>query len=163
MKRLTQIIVPLLLLFPALAASQTQDLSVRGQPLDRIAAVVNEGVVLKSQVDQQFAAIVARLRQQEGQMPPEQVIRQQVLERLVLQEIQAQRAERLGVVVSDEMLNSALREVAQRNGIPFDQMPNVLARQGLDYAAYREEMRREMALTLLRQRDVLARIYVSPR
>ena len=143
--------------------AQTQELSARGQQIDKIAAVVNEGVVLKSQVDQQYEAVVARLEGQEGQMPPAQVIRQQVLERLVLQEIQAQRAERLGITVSDEMLNSALRDVAQRNSIPFDQMPMAMARQGIDYAAYREEMRREIALSLLRQRDVLTRIYVSPR
>jgi peptidyl-prolyl cis-trans isomerase SurA len=163
MKRLILLVTPALLLASAAAWSQTQELSARGQQLDRIAAVVNEGVVLKSQVDQQFAAIMARLREQQGQMPPEQVVRQQVLERLVLQEIQAQRAARLGVTVADEMLNNALRDVAQRNGIPFDQMPAVLAQQGVDYASYREDMRREIALTLLRQRDVLARIYVSPR
>ena len=152
-----------LLLMSSGVHAQTQELSTRGQQIDKIAAVVNEGVVLKSQVDQQYEAVVARLKGQEGQMPPAQVIRQQVLERLVLQEIQAQRAERLGIAVSDEMLNTALRDVAQRNGIPFDQMPMAMARQGVDYAAYREDMRREIALSLLRQRDVLTRIYVSPR
>lgn len=151
------------LLLPGVASAQTQELSARGQQLDKIVAIVNEGVVLRSQVDQQVGTIVARLRQQGGQMPPESVIRQQVMERLVLQELQAQRAQRLGIVVSDEMLNTALRDVAQRNGVPFDQMPTMLAQQGIDYAAYREEMRREMAISLLRQRDVYARIYVSPR
>lgn len=163
MKTRSLVLCCALLVASGTAWPQTQELSVTGQQLDKIAAVVNEGVVLKSQVDQQFDAIVSRMRQQNGQMPPEQVIRQQVLERLVLQEIQAQRAARLGVTVSDEMLNSALRDVAQRNGIPFDQMPAALSAQGLDYASYREDMRREMAISLLRQRDVLARIYVSPR
>jgi peptidyl-prolyl cis-trans isomerase SurA len=163
MKYLIPLLTLAFLLVSPGAHSQTQELSSRGQQIDKIAAVVNEGVVLKSQVDQQYAAVVARLKQQEGQMPPEQVIRQQVLERLVLQEIQAQRAERLGIVVSDEMLNTALRDVAERNRIPFDQMPTVMARQGVDYASYREEMRREIAISLLRQRDVIARIYVSPR
>ena len=161
-KRLISLFPALFLLSGAVHA-QTQELSARGQQLDRVAAIVNEGVVLKSQVDQQFDVIVARIREQDGQLPPEKVLRQQVLERLVLQEIQAQRAERLGITVSDEMLNTALRDIAQRNGIPFDQLPNVLAAQGLDYAAYREDMRKEMAIQLLRQRDVLARIYVSPR
>jgi peptidyl-prolyl cis-trans isomerase SurA len=163
MKYLIPLLTLALLLMSSGVHAQTQELSTRGQQIDKIAAVVNEGVVLKSQVDQQYEAVVARLKGQEGQMPPAQVIRQQVLERLVLQEIQAQRAERLGITVSDEMLNSALRDVAQRNSIPFDQMPMAMARQGVDYAAYREEMRREIALSLLRQRDVLTRIYVSPR
>ena len=163
MKYLIPSLTVALLLVSSGVHAQTQELSTRGQQIDKIAAVVNEGVVLKSQVDQQYETVVARLKGQEGQMPPAQVIRQQVLERLVLQEIQAQRAERLGIAVSDEMLNSALRDVAQRNSIPFDQMPTAMARQGVDYAAYREDMRREIALSLLRQRDVLARIYVSPR
>jgi peptidyl-prolyl cis-trans isomerase SurA len=163
MKYLIPLLTLALLLVSPGAHSQTQELSSRGQQLDKIAAVVNDGVVLRSQVDQQYAAVVARLRQQQGQMPPDQVIRQQVLERLVLQEIQAQRAERLGIVVSDEMLNTALRDVAERNHIAFDQMPAIMARQGVDYAGYREDMRREIAISLLRQRDVIARIYVSPR
>ena len=163
MKKLLLSVFPALFLLALTAHAQTQELSAAGRQLDRVAAIVNEGVVLRSQVDQQYDAIAARIREQDGQMPPEQVLRQQVLERLVLQEIQAQRADRLGITVSDEMLNSALRDIAQRNGIPFDQMPNVLASQGLDYAAYREDMRKEMGIQLLRQRDVLARIYVSPR
>jgi len=163
MRTLTTLLATMLLLFAAGAQSQTRELSARGVALDRIVAVVNEGVVLQSEVDGQVAVIAQRLREQGGQQPPERVLRQQVLERLVLQEIQLQRARRLGVNVADEMLNATLRDVAQRNGIPFDQMPAVLAGQGIDYAAYRDEMRKEMTLTLLRQRDVLPRIYVSPR
>ncbi len=74
-----------------------------------------------------------------------------------------QRAGRLGVQVPDEMLNEALRDVAKRNSIPFEQMPTSLAAQGIDYASYREDMRREITMSMLRQRDVIPRIYVSPR
>ena len=163
MRTSTTLLTTMLLLFAAGAQSQTRELSDRGVALDRIIAVVNEGVVLQSEVEAQVTTIAQRLREQGGQQPPERVLRQQVLERLVLQEIQLQRARRLGVNVADEMLNATLRDVAQRNSIPFDQMPTVLAGQGIDYAAYRDEMRKEMTLTLLRQRDVLPRIYVSPR
>jgi peptidyl-prolyl cis-trans isomerase SurA len=104
-----------------------------------------------------------RLRDQGTQMPPADVIRKQVLDRLILQEIQVQRAGRLGVQVPDEMLNEALRDVAERNKIPFEQMPATLEAQGVDYASYRDEMRREIMMQMLRQRDVLPRIYVSPR
>lgn len=145
------------------AAAQTRELSTSGVPLDRVIAVVNEGIVLQSQLDAQTAMITDRLRGQDTQLPPADVIRQQVLERLVIQEIQVQRAARLGVQVPDEMLNEALRDVAKRNSIPFEQMPAALAGQGIDYATYREEMRREITMSLLRQRDVVPRIYVSPR
>lgn len=163
MKTLTFLLAAAIAFAAPGAIAQTRDLSTTGQSLDRIVAVVNEGVVLQSEVDGQVALIMARLREQGGQMPPERVIRQQVLERLVLQEIQLQRAKRLGVTVADEMLNNALRDVARRNNVPFDQMPALLAAQGMDYASYRDDMRREITLSLLRQRDVLPRIYVSPR
>ncbi|HEU4516790.1 MAG TPA: peptidylprolyl isomerase [Steroidobacteraceae bacterium] len=151
------------LLATGAAFAQTRDMSSTGVALDRVIAVVNEGVVLQSQLDQQSTLIAERLRSQGTQLPPADVIRQQVLERLILQEIQVQRAGRLGVQVSDEMLNEALRDVARRNNIDFEQMPNTLEQQGIDYASYREEMRREIMLSLLRQRDVFPRIYVSPR
>ncbi len=138
------------------AGAQTRDMSSTGIALDRVIAIVNEGIVLQSQLDAQTAMIEERLRGQGSQLPPADVIRQQVLERLILQEIQVQRAGRLGVQVPDEMLNEALRDVASRNNIPFEQMPAALETQGVDYAMYREEMRREIMLSMLRQRDVFA-------
>ena len=151
------------LLVPGLALAQTRDMSSTGVALDRVVAIVNDGIVLQSQLDTQSALISERLRSQNTQMPAPDVIRQQVLERLILQEIQVQRANRLGVQVSDETLNEALRDVAKRNNIPFEQMPAALEQQGIDYSTYRDEMRREIVLQLLRQRDVYPRIYVSPR
>jgi peptidyl-prolyl cis-trans isomerase SurA len=145
------------------AAAQTRELGTRGELLDRIAVVVNDGVVLQSQVDQQVAAVTSRLREQGTPLPPASVLRQQITERLVLQEIQLQRAGKIGLRVADEALNNALREVAKQNGIEFAQLPEALAAEGIDYAEYREQMRREMTLSMLRQRDVFARIYVSPR
>ena len=143
--------------------AQTRELSSSGVALDRVVAIVNEGIILQSQLDTQVLFITERLRGQGTELPPPDVIRQQVMERLILQEIQVQRATRLGVQVSDEMLNEALRDVAKRNNIDFEQMPIALEQQGVDYAAYRDEMRREIMLSLLRQRDVVPRIYVSPR
>jgi peptidyl-prolyl cis-trans isomerase SurA len=152
-----------MLLLAGVASGQTRDMSSTGVALDRVIAIVNDGVVLQSQLDSQVALITERLRSQGTKMPPPDVVRQQVLERLILQEIQVQRATRLGVQVPDEMLNEALRDVAKRNNIPFEEMPQALEAQGIDYASYREEMRREITLSLLKQRDVYPRIYVSPR
>jgi len=104
-----------------------------------------------------------RIEQQGQQLPPRNILRQQVLERLVLQELQMQRAERLGVQISDEALNQALTDVASRNGIQFSDLPAALEEQGLDYRSYRDDVRREMTLAQLRQRDVYSRIYLSPR
>ena len=145
------------------AFAQTRDIGSKGDLLDRIAVVVNDGVVLQSQIDSQVEAITHRLREQGTPLPAPSVLRQQITERLVLQEIQMQRAQKIGLRVTDEALNNAIREVAQQNKIEFSELPTALAREGVVYAEYREQMRREMTLSMLRQRDVYARIYVSPR
>jgi peptidyl-prolyl cis-trans isomerase SurA len=145
------------------ARAQTRELTTKGVMLDRVVAVVNDGVVLDSELNEQVAAVTERLRAQKLELPAENVLRQQVLERLVLQEIQSQRAARAGLKVPDDALNNALTEVAQRNNIPLSQLPEALAQQGIDYPSYREEMRKELTLGLLRQRDVLQRISVTPR
>ena len=147
----------------ATAFAQTRELSSSGVLLDRIAAVVNDGVVLVSQLDTQTDEIIERLRKQKTELPPRNVLRQQILERLVVEEIQLQRADRLGIEVSDEMLNGALDDVAKRNNIPFPDLPQALAQQGIDYRNFRDEIRRQMKLQLLRQRDVIGRINISPR
>ena len=143
--------------------AQTREIQGQGQLLDRVAAVVNDGVVLESEVDEQLAAVKERLRAQGQEMPPDTVIRGQIVEHLIVEEIEMQRAERAGLKISDETLNNAMSEVAQRNGISLQQLPQALATQGIDYASYRDSMRRELTLRLLQQRDVVARISVTPR
>jgi peptidyl-prolyl cis-trans isomerase SurA len=149
-------------LLPPASRAQTRDIGVHGEMLDRIAAIVNDGLVLKSELDAQMDAVTRRLQEQKVELPSQSVLKQQVLDRLILQEIQSQHAKRVGLTVSDEQLNSALQEIASRNKIPFDQLPTALATQGVEYKQYREGMRRELTLSTLRQRDVIAHINVSP-
>ena len=150
------------ILLSAASHAQTRDIGVHGELLDRIAAVVNDGLVLKSELDAQMDAVTKRLQEQKVELPSQSVLKQQVLDRLILQEIEAQHAKRVGLTISDEQLNSALQEIASRNKIPFDQLPTALAAQGVDYKQYRESMRRELTLSTLRQRDVISHINVSP-
>jgi len=147
----------------ATAISQTRETSSSGVLLDRVAATVNEGVVLQSELEEQMLIIAGRMRQQNVEMPPQNVMRKQVLDRLVLQELQVQRANRAGIKVSDETLNNALADVAKQNNIPLADLPDALAQQGIEYAGYREQLRKELSMQILRQRDVIARINVSPR
>jgi len=152
-----------LLFFAPAVHAQTRDLATKGLLLDSIAAVVNDGVVLVSELNDEEVLITDRLKQQKLELPPENILRDQVLERLVMQEIEMQRATHAGIKIPDEALNNALQEVAQRNGMTLTQLPDALASQGVDYASYRDEMRKELTLTLLRQRDVLQHIQVTPR
>jgi peptidyl-prolyl cis-trans isomerase SurA len=145
------------------AFAQTRETSSSGVLLDRIAATVNEGVVLQSELDEQMIIITERLKEQKLELPPQNVLRKQVLDRLVLQELQMQRADRAGIKVPDETLNNALNDVANQNHIKLTDLPDALAAQGIDYAGYRDTLRKELAMQILRQRDVIGRINVSPR
>jgi peptidyl-prolyl cis-trans isomerase SurA len=145
------------------AFAQTREASSSGVLLDRVAATVNEGVVLSSELDEQIVMISERMREQKMEPPAQNVLRQQVLDRLVLQELQMQRADRAGIKVSDEVLNNAMQDVAERNKIRLTDLPTALASQGIDYGSFRENMRKELAMQMLQQRDVVQRINVSPR
>lgn len=149
--------------FQGVAQAQTRDLSTQGTLLDRIAAVVNDGVVLESEVDDQMHEVTVRLQAQNMALPADSVLRKQVLDRLILQRIELQQANHDGITISDDQLNSALQDVATRNKIAFSDLPTVLAQQGIDYASYRDQMRQQLTIGLLRQRDVLQRIAVTPR
>jgi peptidyl-prolyl cis-trans isomerase SurA len=158
-------LIAMLCLTIGLSAAQAEQrqLSTRGESLDRIAAVVNDGVVLSSELDAETARIVARLKQQNTELPPPGVLRQQVLDRLVLQELQLQRASRGGLKISDEMLNNALNDIAQRNNVKFSDLPATIEAQGQNYAAFREEVRRDMTIQILQQQAVVANITIPPR
>ena len=143
--------------------AQTRSIGTRGVLLDRIAAVVNDGVVLKSQLDEQMAAVTKRMEDQKVALPPQSVLQKQVLDQLILQEIEEQRAQHIGLSISDEQLNGAIQNIAARNKIPFDQLPTALAAQGIDYKQYRESLRKELTLQALRERDVISRIVVTPQ
>ncbi len=161
---LSAFVVTLAALFAASAAqAQTREASSSGVLLDRVAATVNEGVVLQSELEEQMYIIASRMREQKVDLPPQNVLQKQVLDRLVLQELQMQRANRAGIKVADETLNNALADVAKQNGIPLTELPDALAAQGIDYAGYRDQLRKELAMQILRQRDVISRINVSPR
>jgi peptidyl-prolyl cis-trans isomerase SurA len=155
----------------SVAAPQTRELGSTGELLDGIAAVVENGVVLKSEVQSRLALVLNNFRQQQAQLPaaqrsqlpPLSVLERQVLDQLVLEEIQVQRADRLGIVIGDDLLNQLLATVAQNLNISLEQLPEALAAQHIDYATYREDQRKELMIGQLEQRDVTSRISVAPR
>ena len=145
---------------PAIAAEQLSD---TGEFLDGIAAVVNEGIVLKSDYETALGAIRQRARQGGFNLPPEQILQEQVLERVILDEIMLQRADRIGLQVSDQMLNQVLADVAGNMGGTLSDLPALLASEGVDYQTFRREMRKEVILEQLQRIDVDQRIQVSRR
>jgi peptidyl-prolyl cis-trans isomerase SurA len=147
----------------ASAVTARKELSSHGQMLERVVAVVNDGVVLQGELEGQMREITVRLRSQNIPLPDEDVIRSQVLERLVLEEIQAQHADRAGIKVSDEQVNAAMADIAKRQNLTLEQLPARLAADGIEYAEYRIDLKREIARQILRSRDVVQRINITPR
>jgi peptidyl-prolyl cis-trans isomerase SurA len=153
------------------ASAQDRELGAGGELLEGVAAVVDEGLVLKSELAERLDLVIRNLNNQQAEAPPEQrrplppvaVIEQQVLDQLIVREIQLQRADRVGITVSDDLLNEALSRVAQNLGYTLEELPAVLAAQQIDYTAYREDSRKDLLLEQLEQRDVVARITITPR
>jgi peptidyl-prolyl cis-trans isomerase SurA len=145
--------------------SVADELSETGEFLDGVAAIVNEGVVLKSQFQRQLATIKERAAEQDMQLPPDDVLNEQILERLIVTEIQMQRADRIGLVeqISDQYINSAIQRIADSNGVRFEDMPALLAEDGVAYAEFRESLREELTINELKGIEVTRNIRVSER
>lgn len=130
-------------------------------PLDRIVAIVDNDVIMQSQLDQRLEQVRRTIAQRGAETPPDEVLAQQVLERLISENLQLQLAERSGIRISDEELNQALATIAQRNNLTAEQFREALLRDGLDPQQAREQIRREMMISRVRQRRVAERIQVS--
>jgi peptidyl-prolyl cis-trans isomerase SurA len=137
--------------------------SVNAELLDRVAAIVNEDVVLESELEQRLELVTEQInaRGEDTRLPPENVLKQQVLDRLILESIQTQIAQQQGIRVSDRQLNDALERIAQQNNMTLGQFREALIAEGQDYNAAREQIRREILLSQVQQSNVNRRISVS--
>jgi len=133
------------------------------EPLDKIIAVVNNEVLLESELDSMEQTVRQQLRQRDAAVPPSDVLRKQVLERLIVQRVQIQNASRVGVRVGDDALNAALRQIADNNKLSLREFRNALESDGFDFTDFRESIREEMIISRLRKSQVEDRVIVSDR
>lgn len=147
----------------AAAPLAAEDLSTSGQFLDGVAAIVDEGVIMRSQLREETMTIIRTAEQQQIPLPPPDILEQQIMERLIIKEIQLQRAERIGLTIDDQMLNNVIANIAQEQGLTLANMPQFLASQGVNYQDFRRGVREELTLDQLRRIDVGQRIRVSAR
>ena len=130
-------------------------------PLDRIVVVVNDGVILQTEIDRAIDEALQQIRARGMATPPEDALRAQVLERLILQRLQTQRAQQAGIRIDDKELNEVLTRIAQQNGMTLAQFAEALRADGTDYLAVREQIREEILVNRLRQREVDSRVTVT--
>lgn len=131
------------------------------QTLDRIVAVVNDDVVLASELQQEIREVRAQLQSRGVQVPARDRLERQVLERLVMQRIQLNEADRAGISVDDATLNAAVQRVAQRNNMTLSQLRDAMAAQGMEFADFRDRLRQEIKVSRLQQREVSRQVNVS--
>nr|WP_298410746.1 peptidylprolyl isomerase [uncultured Halomonas sp.] len=133
------------------------------EPLDRIVAVVNDDAIMASELQDRVTQARSQLASRNIAVPDEAALRNQVLERMIVEQIQLQMAEEANLSVDDTELNRAVRSIAQNNGMSLDQFADTLEADGLSLAVVREQVRREMMMRDLQQRRVASGIKVSDR
>ncbi|MBB3184296.1 peptidyl-prolyl cis-trans isomerase SurA [Halomonas fontilapidosi] len=154
-------VLPLSGLAQEAGSSDSQPLGRQG--LDRIVAVVNDGAIMQSELEARVEQTRSQLARQEQGMPPDAVLRQQVLDRMIVEEIQLQMARDANLSVDDTELNSQVRAIAESNGMTLDQFADALEADGLSLAVVRDQVRRELMMRQLQQRQVASRVNISER
>ena len=140
----------------ALASSLTQAKPVL---LDQVVAVVDEDVIMQSQIDSRIERVISQNRG--ATLPPRTVLLEQVLERLIQESIQLQMAERIGVRISDAQLNEAIERIAARNGLGLAAFQRAMEAEGVSFVAARQQIRNEMLLSRIQRIRVGQRIEIS--
>lgn len=132
------------------------------QTLDRIVAVVNDGVITQNQLNNRVRSATMQLNRQKVQLPPAEIIRQQVLDQMITERAQVQMAKEAGIQVDDSDLEQALVRVAANQKMTPQQMRQTIEKDGIAWSDFREEIRNQMMIARVREREVDARINVSP-
>ena len=134
---------------------------VYAETIDRIVAVVEDDVILEGELEREVSTIKARMTESKAQLPPETVLRKQVLEKMIIDKLQRQLAEKAGVSVSEEMLNSSAADIAQRNNMSLEQFRSELENSGIPYSNFLDNMRNEIVINQIRAKEIGSRIKVS--
>lgn len=130
-------------------------------PVDSIVAVVDEDVILRSELDREVENVLAQFAQSGAQVPPRDIVERQLLERMIDFRVQLARAQGTGIRITDSEIEQSMRRIAQQNGLTLDQMAMALARDGISMQEFRRNLRDQMAVERLRSRFVQQRVSVT--
>lgn len=131
------------------------------QPLDRIVAIVDDGIIMHSQFEKRLQEVRKNISIRNAELPPEDMLRQQVIDRMILDELQLQIGERSGIRIADDELNESIASLAQRNQTTVPDFLNMLRQDGLSEADVREQIRNEIIINRVRQYRVAERVQVT--
>ena len=154
MKRL--LLIAALLLSVPVAAVQVQD-------LDRIVAVINDDVIMRSELVDKISSVAGQMEEQNIPLPPQDILEKQVLDRLIMTKLQIQMAQNTGIRVDDETLNRTISNIARENKLSLNEFREILEGDGYGYENFRKEIRNEILISRLQQRQVDNRVIVTER
>ncbi len=131
--------------------------------LDKIVAVVDDDVILENELSNEIMAIAQKIQASNSAMPPEFVLKKQVLEKMIIERLQRNLAEKAGISLSEEMLTNSATDIAQRNNMSLEEFKDELQKQGISYKNFLDNMRNEIVINQLRGREIADRIKVTDR
>lgn len=132
-----------------------------GSALDRVVAVVDDDVILKSELDAHTTDVEKQILAHNTPLPPLDVLQKQVLDQMVLSRIELEQAASRGISVSDDNVNQALSRIASSAGVTLDQLPDTLKKQGIDYAAFRQDLRDQIIIQNLQQQVLSDQLHIT--
>ncbi|MDZ7662017.1 peptidylprolyl isomerase [Thiohalophilus sp.] len=124
------------------------------EELDHVVAIVNDDVITRVELDERLQRIKNQAAQQQQRLPEKEVLERQVLENLVIEKLQLQLAQKVGIRVDDETVNQVINNIASENDLSLPQFQQVLRRDGMSFAAFRENIRNDIIINQLRKRRV---------
>ena len=160
---MTQRLKILLLTFFLVTTASAQVSRPANEPLpaDRIVAVVNDEVITLHELRTRLGLALEQLKRQGTNLPPREVLEQQMLERLIMDKVQLQHAKEIGLRVDDAQLEQALQRIAASNQMSLSQFRDALQRDGIPFTRFREEIREEITISRVREREVESKIVIS--
>ena len=154
-------------LFPTAVSANTESAidqikpATRSTPVDRVITIVEDEVILESELFGRINDIKKQIKGQQRQVPPNDILIKQVLERLIIESIQIQLAGLMGVRVDDNEVNIAMKNIAKQNDLDIEQFKAAVESDGLSYRSLRDQIRREITINHVRQRRISARVRVT--
>ena len=129
--------------------------------LDRVVAVVDSGIIMESQLNSRVEEILIRLKNDKAELPPLNLLEEQVLDRLIIEEIQLQLADRAGIKISDSELNQTLSRVSSQNNLSLEEFRLKLEAEGTSYKSFRDTIKKELIIQRVQRGKVGAKIDIS--
>lgn len=149
----------MLFLLPSVTLAATN--SVAPVKMDRIIAIVDQGVITEQELDNRIKSVSAQLEKQGTPLPPQEVLEKQILERLIVDSLQLQLAAQTGLKVDDTMLDKTIERIATQNKMDVPEFKDALEKDGITMRQFREDIRNEITISRLRERDVDNKLTVS--